>query len=301
MKFTHTELNGTLKFEFEINEILEDFNSPFQRIRILNTAYFGNILVLDDEIQLCSLDEFIYHEMFCFPPLLIHPNPSNVLIIGGGDLLLAKQVLKYPKISSIDLVEIDEMVIDASRKHFADLLEDLDTSRLHIIIEDGLKFVRRCETTYDLIYIDLTTEKEIAAPLYSQKFYNNLKSKLNAGGIIAAQTGANAYFQYSETTRKLKPLTTLLNNSFPVYFLRLFKNCNFKYVWQYSQFIPTFYALWSFTMGSETHNFKEVSPEAIKERYGHLTEETLFYSPSYHQTLFLPPKLLQNLFFKARL
>ena len=118
MKFVEHMVPNSISFETEIEEVLEDFNSPYQRIRILQSKDLGKLLVLDDEIQFAELDEFVYHEMFCFPSLLSHNNPQSVLIIGGGDLLLAKQVLKFPNIKRIEVVDLDADVVDICKKNF---------------------------------------------------------------------------------------------------------------------------------------------------------------------------------------
>ena len=108
--FTEADRNN-LKIDYRIKEIIYSETSPFQHIMILDSYDFGRVLVLDDAVQTTSLDGFIYNEMITHVPLNIHPNPKNVLIIGGGDCGAAREVAKYPGVERIDMVEIDEMVV----------------------------------------------------------------------------------------------------------------------------------------------------------------------------------------------
>jgi len=125
MKYKTETMLHSVKLRIEFEKVLEDFYSEYNHIEIIKTRSFGKILFLDNEIQLSELDEFIYHEMFCFPALFSHPNPKRVLIIGGGDLLLAKQVLKYSEVKFLDLVELDSYVIKFCLKHFKSLLRNI--------------------------------------------------------------------------------------------------------------------------------------------------------------------------------
>ena len=299
MKFVEHMVPNSISFEIEIEEILEDFNSPYQRMRILQSKDLGKLLVLDDEIQFAELDEFVYHEMFCFPSLLSHNNPQSVLIIGGGDLLLAKQVLKFPNIKRIEVVDLDSKVVDICKKRFNNLLTGvIDNPKLNVIIQDGFEFVSNTKRKYDVIYIDLTMVKDICEPLHTDKFYENVKKILNTNGLIAAQSDYGGYFYYSWQSNTLRPINSLLNMKNSIIFLRLFKT-QFKFVHQYSQHVPSFFGDWSFTIGSDYLNFKDVKLEDIKSRFNLLEgEDPLIYSPQYHQAIKFHPRILQRLYSK---
>ena len=83
--FTEEYPEAKASFSLEISRVLFSEKSPFQKIEILESPFFGKILVIDDCIMLTEKDEFIYHEMIAHVPLHVHSHPSKVLVIGGGD------------------------------------------------------------------------------------------------------------------------------------------------------------------------------------------------------------------------
>ena len=90
--------------------------SQYQDIAVVDSQEFGRMLILDGVIQTSIRDEFIYHEMLAHVPLLMHPNPERVLVIGGGDGGTVREILKHPEVKQVRMVEIDEMVIQISRE-----------------------------------------------------------------------------------------------------------------------------------------------------------------------------------------
>ncbi len=99
----------------EVRATLVDIQSPFQRIQVLDTVPFGRMLVLDDAAQTAETEEYVYHEMLVHVPLLAHPDPRRVLIIGGGDGGALRRVLEYP-VTLARQVEIDGEVVRVSRE-----------------------------------------------------------------------------------------------------------------------------------------------------------------------------------------
>ena len=106
-------------------------------------------------MMLTQKDEFIYHEMMVHVPMAVHPEVRKVLVIGGGDGGTARELIRYPAIEQIDVVEIDEEVVSACRQYLPQTACGFDDERIHLFYEDGLKYVRRYEDTYDLILVDL--------------------------------------------------------------------------------------------------------------------------------------------------
>ena len=106
-----------VKFSIQIDKQLHSEQTEFQRIDIFESKEFGRMMVLDGYVMLTEKDEFIYHEMIVHVPMAVHPNPKRVLIIGGGDGGTARELLRYKNVESVDLVEIDERVVDISRKY----------------------------------------------------------------------------------------------------------------------------------------------------------------------------------------
>ena len=107
-------------------------------------------------MMLTEKDEFIYHEMITHIPMAVHPHVRKVLVIGAGDGGVVRELVQYPEIEKIDLVEIDEMVEEVCKKYLPQTACRLEDERVEIHYEDGLKFIRRCKDEYDLIIVDST-------------------------------------------------------------------------------------------------------------------------------------------------
>ncbi|MBW2044889.1 MAG: spermidine synthase, partial [Deltaproteobacteria bacterium] len=123
---------------------LVDFNP--QKDQILDLWY-------KDSIEF-GHDEFAYHEMIAHVPLLVHPNPSKVLVIGGGDGGAVREILKHPEVKEVHLCEIDKEVVRASKKYFPSLASSLDDPRVTIFYEDGARFVADNPSSYDALIVD---------------------------------------------------------------------------------------------------------------------------------------------------
>jgi spermidine synthase len=143
----------------------ERFQSPFQAVEVHDTASFGTLFRLDGHFMTSEKDEFYYHENLVHVAAIAHPAPTTALIIGGGDGGSAEELLKYPTIKSVTLVEIDLAVVDIARKYLARVHRGaLSDPRLSLRVEDGLAFVRASTETYDLIVLDLTDPSPVSHP-----------------------------------------------------------------------------------------------------------------------------------------
>lgn len=176
-----------VKFSIKIDKQLHSEQTEFQRIDIFESKEFGRMMVLDGYVMLTEKDEFIYHEMIVHVPMVVHPNPKRVLIIGGGDGGTARELLRYKNVESVDLVEIDERVVDISRKYLPQTACSFDDERLHCYFEDGLKFIRHCNNEYDLIIVDSTDPFGPGEGLFTKEFYGNCYKALKEDGIMVNQ------------------------------------------------------------------------------------------------------------------
>ena len=176
-----------VKLSIKVERQLFSATSEFQRIDIFESKDFGRFLILDGCMMLTEKDEFIYHEMITHVPLCVNPSIKNVLLIGGGDGGTARELLKYSTVETIDLVEIDEMVVEVCRKYLPQTAIGLDDRRVTLHIEDGLKFVRRCVDAYDLIVVDSTDPFGPGEGLFTKEFYGNCFKALRADGIMVNQ------------------------------------------------------------------------------------------------------------------
>ena len=180
----HTE---NVKLSIQVDRQLYSSQSEFQRIDIFSSKEFGRFLTLDGYMMLTQKDEFIYHEMMVHVPMAVHPEVRKALVIGGGDGGTARELIRYPAIEQIDVVEIDEEVVSACRQYLPQTACGFDDERIHLFYEDGLKYVRRYEDTYDLILVDSTDPFGTGEGLFTKEFYGNCYKALKAEGIMVNQ------------------------------------------------------------------------------------------------------------------
>ena len=160
---------------------------------IVMTRYKDDLrLFLDGSIQFSSWDEYRYHEVLVHPAMTLTSNRENVIILGGGDGLAAREVLKYPDAKQITLVDIDGDMVNLCRTdRFISKLNggSLSNPRVRVVIEDGFTYMQNSKTRYGVILVDLPDPKnESISKLYTRGFYNILKNHLARGGVICTQS-----------------------------------------------------------------------------------------------------------------
>lgn len=176
-----------VKFSIKVDHQLYSGNSEFQRIDVFDSKEFGRFLTLDGYMMLTEKDEFIYHEMITHVPMAVHPNVKKVLIIGAGDGGVVRELVQYPEIEQIDMVEIDELVVEVCKKYLPKTACCFDDPRLNVYYEDGLRFVRFKENEYDLIIVDSTDPFGPGEGLFTREFYGNCCNALKEDGILVNQ------------------------------------------------------------------------------------------------------------------
>ena len=165
-------------------------STRLQAVELIETRMFGRVLFLDGAIQLTTADEFVYHEMMAHVPLLAHGAVRRVLVVGGGDGGVAREVLRHPGVSSLTLVEIDGEVVDLCRRHLPEVSGGaFEDPRLTLRIADGIRFVRETDDRFDVIVVDSTDPTGPAAGLFSADFYRACRRVLTPGGILVTQAG----------------------------------------------------------------------------------------------------------------
>ncbi|MBE6022857.1 MAG: polyamine aminopropyltransferase [Cellulosilyticum sp.] len=188
--FWFTEMHAEdAKFSIHVTEHLYSEKSPYQQIDLYDSKTFGRFLTLDGFMMLTEKDEFIYHDMITHVPMAVHPDIKHVLIIGGGDGGTAREVLRYPTIEHVDLVEIDERVVRLCQEYLPQTACKLDADpRLHLYFEDGLLFSKKAkDQSYDLILVDSTDPIGPGEGLFTYDFYQNCKRILSEDGILINQ------------------------------------------------------------------------------------------------------------------
>ena len=146
------------------------------------------MLALDDMVMTTENDEFHYHEMISHPALFMHPNPKNVLVIGGGDGGTIREVLRHPGVEKVTMVEIDGAVIEACKEHLPNIAASFDDPKLTLLVDDGIAFAQNAAPgTYDVILVDGSDPVGPAEGLFSVSFYTNCYNALKEDGILVAQ------------------------------------------------------------------------------------------------------------------
>lgn len=139
--FTESLESQGSAFSLKIARKLHEEQSPFQRIEVYETTHWGRLLVLDGAVMLTQRDNFTYHEMMAHPVLFTHPNPRDVLIIGGGDCGMLREVLKHDSVRRAVQVDIDERVTRVAEQFFPELTEGIKDPRAQLLFEDGLRYL----------------------------------------------------------------------------------------------------------------------------------------------------------------
>ena len=176
-----------VQISIRVDKQLYSGKSEFQRIDVFESPEFGRFLTLDGYMMLTEKDEFIYHEMITHVPMAVHPNVKKVLVIGAGDGGVVRELVRYPDIDVIDMVEIDPLVVEVCKKFLPQTACRFDDPRVTIYYEDGLRYVRFKENEYDLIIVDSTDPFGPGEGLFTKEFYGNCYKALKDDGILINQ------------------------------------------------------------------------------------------------------------------
>lgn len=176
----------------KVEEVLYHGRSLYQDVLVFKSANHGNVLVLDGVIQVTERDEFAYQEMMAHIPLFAHPNPEKVLVIGGGDGGILREIAKHPGVKEIFICELDADVIKYSKKYLPGLAVGYDDPRVTVKIMDGAKFMDENQASFDVIITDSSDPIGPASVLFETPFYNAMHKSLRDGGIVCTQ-GENVW------------------------------------------------------------------------------------------------------------
>ena len=167
-------LKGSKAFQgFEIDKTLFEGKSEYQDIAIYENDALGRVLAIDGIIQITECDEFVYQEMMTHVPLFSHKNPENVLIIGGGDGGILREVLRHKSVKKVIMAEIDQMVIDACVEYMPSVNnggEVYQDTRVQLIVGDAFAYVKESDLNFDVVIIDSTDPVGPGEKLFSDKF-----------------------------------------------------------------------------------------------------------------------------------
>jgi len=186
--FSEASFHETHSVGFKLKSVLHTEQSKYQKITVLDTYSVGKLLLLDDKCMVSQADEFVYHEVVSHIPYMCKPVVKNVLIIGGGDCGVVREFARHCDIERIDLVEIDERVVEVSKKYFPECTVAMDDKRVNLYTEDGIEFIKNKKNEYDIIVIDSTDPEDFALGLFTKEFYKHVHDALVEDGIMINQT-----------------------------------------------------------------------------------------------------------------
>ena len=273
--FTEKESSGSA-FSFKVKKHLYSFTTSYQRIDVLESYGFGKILILDGYTMFTEKDEFMYHETITHVPLFVHPDPEDVLIIGGGDGGVLREVLKHPEVRKATLVEVDEKVIEVSKRFFPQLSKAFEDKRAHVVIADGASYVEDKKDEFDIIIVDSTDPYAGAAsPLFQRKFYQDCYNALREDGIMVAQTESPYHDTYW-----VKNIYKEMKYAFPGRRM-------------YLGYMPSYPGtLWSYAFASKRYDpIGDLHEERIDiDRY-----ELKYYNADVHRAAFALPNFIKSL------
>ncbi len=282
-KWFHDKVSRNLIQLHSIKDVLYTGRTKFQSVEIIRSSRFGKFLVLDGKIQSSEGDEFIYHEALVHPAMITHPRPKTVFIAGGGEGATLREVLSYNTVKRAVMVDIDEEVIAICQKFLPDhsqgSFEDERTKLYHV---DARDYLANSGEAFDIIIIDLPDpiEEGPAYLLYTQEFYQLVRNRLTANGIISVQAGSAAWNELLNFTA----VNNTLKSVFPI-------------VCPYKVDIPSFGGPWGFCLASSSLNPVSLSVTEVDSRILACSLTGLkFYDGLTHQGMFSLPKHLRSEF-----
>jgi spermidine synthase len=255
--------------------------SDFQKVEVYDTYAYGRLLTLDGLVMTSENDEYVYHEMITHVPMQVNPKAKRALIIGGGDGGAARELLRYESLEEVVMVEIDKMVVDASREFLPTISSELDNPRLNLLIDDGINYVKNAaDGSFDLVIVDSTDPVGPGEGLFTAEFYTGVHRILSDNGIMITQSESPRYN------------TEVFQEIYACYREIFGKNNVHCYLGQ----IPTYPSgTWSFSFSSKggldpVNGFDGTKAHAFAE-----ANDLSYYDTDVHKAAFALPRFVRKL------
>jgi spermidine synthase len=263
-----------------VEKVLFSKQSDYQKVEILKTDTWGNLMTIDGMVMLSEKDEFVYHELLVHIAMLTHPEPRDVLIIGGGDGGSAREAMKHNSVQQVDMVEIDEVVIESAKLHLP-MVGDWDNPKLNLMVRDGITYLNESDKKYDVIIIDGSDPVGPAEGLFEENFIKACYAVLKEDGVLTTQTESPWVESYHTSIRKV---FDALDNTF-------------DHSAMYLGFIPLYPAgMWSFGFGSKG---VDALDDKVLERAHRFCEQEKgslkYYNPDIHRAAFALPNFVEQI------
>ncbi|MCY6958064.1 polyamine aminopropyltransferase [Clostridium brassicae] len=278
MELWYTEEHtDNVRFSTKVKKHIYSEKSDFQQIDVFETEEFGRLLTIDGLVMVTQKDEFIYHDMITHVAMATNPEIKSVLVIGAGDGGTVRELTRYSTIEKIDMVEIDEVVVKASKQYLPFTASKLDDPRVNLYFEDGIKFVQGKDNMYDLILVDSTDPIGPGEGLFTTEFYTNCYRALTEKGILVNQ---NESPYYSQNAREMRRAHNKISKIFPI-------------AKAYQYHMPTY------PSGHWLFGFASKALDPIKdldaERWNNLGIKTKYYNTDIHVGAFALPTYVKEM------
>lgn len=270
IKFFEKDPYAPIQYLYDVEKVLYRGKSDYQEIIVIENPYFGKMLILDGVVQITERDEFFYHEMLVHVVMHAHPNPENVIVIGGGDGGAVREVLKHDTVKKVYFIEIDEEVINVSKKFFPSVASRVNDGLVEIKCMDGAEFVKGRNHDIDVVIVDSTDIIGFAKSLFTVEFFKSVKESLTDEGMFVT---------LSESLHFHKDMVVAVQEEmrliFPVVDLYTAPLITYAGNW------------WTFSAASKKHNLRKMRRD--------FRIDTKYYSDEIHHQAFLPHKMYEKL------
>jgi spermidine synthase len=261
---------------YAIKKSLFSGETPFQRVDIVDTFTYGRLLILDGKTQSAEFDEHIYHEALVHPAMVMHHDPKTIMVMGGGEGSVLRELCRYSGVEEIVMVDIDGTVVEMCREHLPEWHRgSFEDSRVDLLHMDARQYLEETDRKFDIIVSDLTepAEEGPSKLLFTREFYNMVKTKLKPGGILAVQSGGFSLDYLS--------IHAAIRNTIKF---------AFSTVRSYHTFIPSFDCSWGYIIACEDDSIFNLDRKEVDRRLGGIADQLRFYDGETHEGMFCIPK-----------
>ncbi len=266
---------------YRLKETLVNTRSQFQEILIAETFDFGRALFLDGIPQSSQLDEHVYHECLIQPAMMACAEPKTVFVAGGGEGANLREILRHPSVEKVIMVDIDDTLVALAKKFLTPWHQGtFDDARVQVLHEDARAYLQNTRERFDCIISDMTDplKGSPAAYLFTQEFFELVKSRLNPGGTFAMQAESTNIGEHLAHVSIIKTLRQV-----------------FRDVRPYHAWVPFYGLSWGFAVAADHDLSEPYAGESLSQilQQRHCTD-LQFYDAETHRHIFSLPKFLRQ-------